>query len=107
MMDALDALLELNTAMGRRMLDILVKLEEIRRLLKERQEPGGGTGQDQDPTRILHPASGHHDDAAAAPVRGSRSRVRVGGDTTTPPSCRQGGSPQPFPGAASSARRSS
>ena len=46
MMDALDALLELNTAMGRRMLDILVKLEEIRRLLKERQEPGGGTGQD-------------------------------------------------------------
>lgn len=54
MMDALDALLELNTAMGRRMLDILVKLEEIRRLLKERQEPGGGTGQDQDPTRVLH-----------------------------------------------------
>ena len=54
MMDTLDALLELSTAMGDRLIDILVKLEEIRRLLKERQEPGGGTGQDQDPTRVLH-----------------------------------------------------
>ena len=36
------------------MLDILAKLEEIRRLLKERQEPGGGAGQGQDPTRVPH-----------------------------------------------------
>ena len=51
MMDMIETLLELNTAMGERMIELTEMLEEIIRLLKK-QEPSGGTG--QKPGRVLH-----------------------------------------------------